>query len=386
MVSPLAITGIGCLGSPGQGIPAQLAALRLGASRLERRAQAQLPMSGEMPFGVVKSSIPPDLYPNAAFALWAAEEALENTPDSMRQSMGLIVGTSTGGMGSSEQVYLNDSTNVTDPVYFNQQMHCVSRIVAQRLRINGPQSTHSVACVAAACALIEAINWLRAGIVERCLVIGSDANVRLTASGFSSLQLVDTSGCKPLCIERNGMNLGEGAAALLLETPQAARKRQAPILASLRGWGLCADGYHPTSPDPEAVYLRKAIEDSLQDAGIQPDELDWINAHGTGTRDNDATEAKAFQHCTPHVPVSSLKSLYGHTMGAAAAIEAVSCVLAIQHQERYKSVGAENGTPIDGLPLQLTHKSYPIRNVLSTSLAFGGMNASLVFGGPSSCL
>ena len=170
------------------------------------------------------------------------------------------------------------------------------------------------------------------------------------------------------------------ARPFLLETPDAARQRQADILASLLGWGLCADGYHPTSPDPEATYLRQAILDCLHDARVQAEEIDWINAHGTGTRENDATEAKAFAHIAPKVPVSSLKRLYGHTMGAAAAIEAVASVLALQHQERYQSVGCEGLSPINGLSLQTAHESCEIRHVLSTSLAFGGMNAALLFG------
>lgn len=385
MAEPVAITAIGCIGAPGADCAAQLRALRAGKRCLRQSSLPGLPLSMLMPLGIVDSPLPANHYRNAALAVHAGAEALAAIPRPMRRRLGLIVGTSTGGMGPSEAVYLSAGPDQMSPVYRHQQMHCVTRLCAEDLGIHGPQSTHSVACVSAACALIEAMGWLRSGLVDACLVIGTDANTRLTAAGFHSLQLVDQAGCRPLTEERAGMNLGEGAAALLLERPEHARARSAPILAYVSGWGLRGDGYHPTSPDPSATQLTRAINDALSDAQLSAADIGWINAHGTGTRDNDATEAIAFSQCLPQVPVSSIKAIYGHTMGAAAAIEAVACVLALQHQERYPSVGADNAPAIPGLNLQRQWQPGPLRAVLSTSLAFGGMDAALVFTEAQQC-
>ncbi|TVR45025.1 MAG: hypothetical protein EA402_05365 [Planctomycetota bacterium] len=387
MPDPCAITALGCIAAPGAGIAAQLSALRRGGSALRLSHRRDLPLSQHMPLGHVDAPLPPAPFRNLALGLAAAEEALANgalTPP-QRRRLGLIVGTSTGGMGPSEQAYIEQGSEYLCPHYRHQQMHVTTRLLAQHLGIQGPQSTHAVACVSSACALAEAMTWLRLGICEACLVVGCDALTRVTTAGFNSLQLIDPSGCKPFTEQRQGMNVGEAGAALLLETRQHATARGAPIAAWLAGWGLRGDGYHPTSPDPQARQLVRAIGDALNDAGVKPEDIDWINAHGTGTRDNDATEATAFAQALPGIAVSSLKGLYGHTMGAAAAVEAVACCLALQHQEIYPNHCPPGTSPIAGLPLVSAHRRQPLRAICSTNLAFGGMDAALVFRGASAC-
>jgi 3-oxoacyl-(acyl-carrier-protein) synthase len=207
----------------------------------------------------------------------------------------------------------------------------------------------------------------------------------VTMAGFTSLQLVDAQGCHPLIHERQGMSLGEGAGALLIEDPEHARRRGATVLASILGWGLRADGYHVTSPDPAGAQLERALADALADGGVAAREIGYVNAHGTGTKDNDSCETQTLARVFGAVPTASWKRTYGHTMGACAAIEAVGCCLALREQAMLPSGGAGDGTPLNGVEVVRALRRTAIDVVCSTTLAFGGVNAALLFAKAERC-
>jgi 3-oxoacyl-(acyl-carrier-protein) synthase len=385
--APLAITGLGCIAAPGAGLDAQLRALEAGASGLATRDDPALPLAARLPIGRVTAPLPRLPSRTAALALAAARQALDQAglDRGRRGEVAVVVGTCTGGMPESEAAFLAQGPAAISPCYRRQPPHVVTRAVARRLGLGGAQGTHALACASAAAAIIEAAELVRSGACPAALAIGADALTRVTMAGFTSLQLTDPDGCRPLIAERGGMSLGEGAAALLLEHPDHARRRGATAHASLLGWGLSADAYHLTSPDPDGAHLRRAIGDCLADAGLDAAEVGYVNAHGTGTRDNDQCETAALAALFGAVPCASSKRSYGHTMGAAAAIEAVACCLALARQRLWASAGAAGGTPLGGVEVVAATRPAHLAAACSTTLAFGGINACLAFGGADRC-
>lgn len=383
----VAITGMGCVGAPGLGVLAQAHALSEGWCGLVTRADDDVPLARELPVGRVNAPLPPLPSRTAALAAAAAHEALDQAgiPIEQRGDIAVIVGSSTAGMAESERDYLTRDPAAAWPSYRRQQTHRTTHMVARVLGCGGVRNTHSVACASAASAIIEATELVRSGACAVAVAIGSDALTRLTTSGFHSLKLIDPRGCRPLIHERAGMSLGEGAAALVLENPEHARRRNASVRASLLGWGMRADAYHVTSPHPDALELKRAIGDSLDDAGIDAADVDYVCAHGTGTSDNDPCEAKALGAMFGAVPTASYKRTFGHTMGASAAIEAVASCLALEEQTLFPSAGAELGVALPGPEIVRAARRAKLGVACSTTLAFGGVNASLLFGRAERC-
>jgi 3-oxoacyl-(acyl-carrier-protein) synthase len=367
------------------GVVAQRQALESGSCGLRAAPASSLPLARTVPVGYVDVHLPPLPSRTSALALLAAREAVAELPQDLRHEVAVVVGTCTGGMPESEAVFLRDGAEVTSPVYRRQHPHRTTQALAQVLGCHGPQGTHALACASAAAAIIEAMELVRSGACPAALAVGADALTRVTMAGFTSLMLVDPQGCRPLTAERGGMSLGEGAAALLIEDPQHARRRGARVLASLIGWGEHPDAYHLTSPEPEGLQLERAIVDALADAGAARGSVGYVSAHGTGTRDNDQVETAVLARMFGAVPTASAKRTYGHTMGAAAAVEAVACCLALGEQRLWASAGAAGGTPLGGVEVLRGTRAGALDVVLSTTLAFGGVNACLAFGRAERC-
>lgn len=385
--APMAITGLGCIGAPGMGIEAQRAALGAGLNGLALHQIATLPLAGQVPVARVTVALPPLPGRTMALAWCAAREALENAGlrAELRRDVAVIVGSCTGGMPESEQAFLSHGPQSIETCYRRQHPHRVTQAMARLFGLGGIQGTHTLACASAAAAIIEAAELVRSGATPVAIAIGSDALTRVTMAGFTSLQLVDPHGCRPLVAERGGMSLGEAAAALVIEHPDHARRRGARPIASLLGWGLSADAYHLTSPDPTGTHLRRAITDCLDDAGVRTQEVGYVNAHGTGTRDNDQCESTVLSSVFGMVPTASCKRTFGHSMGAAAAVEALACCLALQDQRLWLSAGAVDGTPVSGIEVVTRTRPATLGVACSTTLAFGGINACLAFGGAERC-
>jgi 3-oxoacyl-(acyl-carrier-protein) synthase len=384
---PLAITGMGCVSAAGFGLVAQSRALHAGICGLHRYPNASQPIARSVPVGLVTAALPPLPSRTQALALSAAREAFQQAGLTATQAapFGVVVGSCTGGMPESEAFFLNQSQTEVSPIYRRQHPHRTTQMLARLLGVHGPQSTHALACASAAAAIIEAMELVRSGACPGAIAVGSDALTRVTLAGFTSLMLIDPNGCRPLTNERAGMSLGEGAAALIIEHPDHARQRGAPVLASFLGWGQYADAFHLTSPEPEGAQLERAIRDCLSDSDATTGDISYVNAHGTGTRDNDQVESLVLARLFGAVPTASAKRTFGHTMGAAAAIEAVACCLALQEQQLWASSGAAEGTPVPGIEVVSQTRAGNPNVVLSTTLAFGGINACLAFGRGERC-
>jgi 3-oxoacyl-(acyl-carrier-protein) synthase len=218
-------------------------------------------------------------------------------------------------------------------------------------------------------------------IYDICLAIGSDALSILTVRGFASLMLIDYDGCKPFDRRRVGISLGEGAGALLLASPDAASKLGRVPVAYVAGWGASADCHHMTAPHPDGLGARQAVQNALDEAGIEPCRISFIAAHGTATPDNDNAEIKAMRSLFGTLPpFCSMKRTLGHTLAASGALEAVFSVKAMLHGVIPPTAGYEQqDDAINAAPSAKTHTD--VKFVLKNSFGFGGNNAAVVFSG-----
>ena len=295
-----------------------------------------------------------------------------------------IIGTTSGGMSYGEQYYrsLCRSGNLRHaPTWIANYPAQKPVIDAQEevLGVSVPCQVIANACASGTNAIGHAFECVRSGRYQRVLTGGYDALSELVFTGFDSLQASTPEKCRPFDRHRAGMVLGEGAAILALENLELARKRGAPVLAEIVGYGISTDNFHITQPDPSGVGPRQAMERALQSAEISADQVDYINAHGTATIFNDAAEGKAISQLFNGVPVSSTKSMMGHSLGAAGAIEAVISLLALRHQFLPPNINFD--ALDDRLDLNVVaNESRPavVRMALSNSFGFGGTNASIL--------
>jgi 3-oxoacyl-[acyl-carrier-protein] synthase II len=294
-----------------------------------------------------------------------------------------VIGTTSGGMSYGEQYYrsLCQSGNLRHaPTWIANYPSQKPVIDAQEaFGISAPCQVIANACASGTNAIGHAFECVRSGRYRRVLAGGYDALSELVFTGFDSLQASTPEKCRPFDRRRTGMVLGEGAAILALENLDLARKRGAPVVAEIAGYGISTDNFHITQPDPSGIGPRHAMERALQSAHISTEEVDYINAHGTATIFNDAAEGKAISALFNGVPVSSTKSMMGHSLGAAGAIEAVVCLLALQHQ--FLPPNINFGALDDDLDLNVVvnqARSAVVRTALSNSFGFGGTNASIL--------
>src|SRR5213596_3726545 len=287
-----------------------------------------------------------------------------------------IIGTTSGGMSYGEQYYrsLCRSGNLRHaPTWIANYPAQKPVIDAQEevLGVSVPCQVIANACASGTNAIGHAFDCVRSGRYQRVLTGGYDALSELVFTGFDSLQASTPEKCRPFDRHRAGMVLGEGAAILALENLQLARKRGAPILAEIVGYGISKDNFHITQPDPSGVGPQQAMEWALQSAEIAADEVDYINAHGTATPFNDASEGKAIAELFDGVPVSSTKGMMGHSLGAAGAVEAVFSLLALQNRLLPPNINFRGGDT--GLDLNIVaneSKTAAVRTVLSNSFGF----------------
>jgi 3-oxoacyl-[acyl-carrier-protein] synthase II len=295
-----------------------------------------------------------------------------------------VIGTTSGGMSFGEDYYraLHRHGGLRHaPAWIAN--YPPQKPVADALEAFGiaaPCQVIANACASGTNAIGHAFQCVRSGRYQRVLTGGYDAISELVFVGFDSLQASTPEKCRPFDRDRSGMVLGEGAAVLALENLDSARARGANILAEITGYGISTDNHHLTQPDPSGVGPREAMRMALNSAKIEPSRVDYINAHGTATVFNDAAEGKAIAKLFgKSVPVSSTKSMMGHSLGAAGAIEAVFCILALQHQFLPPNINFR--VPDKDVDLNVVanrSRSAKIDIVLSNSFGFGGTNASIV--------
>src|SRR4026209_2186065 len=294
-----------------------------------------------------------------------------------------VVGTTSGGMSYGERYYrsLNGAGDLRHaPTWIANYPAQKPVIDAQTaFGISAPCQVIANACASGTNAIGHAFECVRSGRYQRVLAGGYDALAEMVFVGFDSLQASTPEKCRPFDRDRSGMVLGEGAAVLALENLDLARERGAPVLAEIVGYGISTDNFHITQPDPSGVGPRQAMERAFQSAQISADEVDYINAHGTATIFNDAAEGKAISALFNGVPVSSTKSMMGHSLGAAGAVDAIFCLLALMDQ--FLPPNINFGGLDDHLdPNVVANESRPavVGTALSNSFGFGGTNASIL--------
>ena len=294
-----------------------------------------------------------------------------------------VVGTTSGGMSYGERYYrsLNRGEDLRHaPTWIANYPAQKPVIDAQTaFGISAPCQVIANACASGTNAVGHAFECVRSGRYQRVLAGGYDALAEMVFVGFDSLQASTPEKCRPFDRHRSGMVLGEGAAVLALENLDVARRRGAPVLAEIIGYGISTDNFHITQPDPTGIGARQAMQRALDSAQISAADVDYINAHGTATTFNDAAEGRAINALFNGVPVSSTKSMMGHSLGAAGAIEAVVCLLALQHQFLPANINFTSSD--DGVDLNIVaNKAQPaaLNTALSNSFGFGGTNASMV--------
>lgn len=321
-------------------------------------------------------------------AVIAAKEALEHANSSSATPLALgraivSTGTSTGGLLEGEEFYFKrlvvGRRRAPASRVLQQPTSGPSDAVANVFGLGGGVVSNATACASGGAAIGMAADYLRSGHADVALAGGSDALCRLTYSGFNVLQAVDPNPCTPFGAQRKGITLGEGAAYLVLERWDDAVARGATILAEMSSYGASCDAHHPTAPAEDGRGAEGAIRTALRAGGLPS--VDYINAHGTGTLLNDSSETRAIQAAIGDgVPVSSSKSYFGHTLGAAGGVEAVISVLALLNQTApptLRLTDAAADCSLDYVPH--TPRPMAMASVLSNTFGFGGSNVSLLF-------
>jgi 3-oxoacyl-[acyl-carrier-protein] synthase-1 len=299
-----------------------------------------------------------------------------------RQRVGVFVGTSTSGILQTELAYRRrDPITGALPDDFNYRCTHNSFSLAEFTRnyfgLEGMAMAISTACSSSAKVFAAAARQLALGTIDAAVVGGVDTLCLTTLYGFASLELTSSRPCRPYDAARNGISIGEGAAFALLERADKTPAESVLLL----GTGESSDAYHMSAPHPEGLGARLAMEAALRSAGVAAADIDYINLHGTATPANDAAEGKAVAALFgKHVPCSSTKGATGHTLGAAGAIEAVICALALTDGLLPGSPGTESPDPAIAVDYLLHPRAGQARHALSNSFGFGGSNCSLIFG------
>lgn len=323
--------------------------------------------------------------------LAAANEALAHSGLDLSSEdptrIGVILGGGTSGLLDSEAYFERHLRGqpARPSRVLNHLPDAITDRVAQRYGLEGVKSTITTACSSSANAMGYAHDAIVAGLADVVLTGGSDVLARLTYGGFNSLRSVDPDPCRPFDRERRGLSIGEAAGILVFEEAQRARRRGAPILAEFLGYGVTSDAYHMTAPDPSGAAGGRTIRAALSAAGVNADEVDYVNAHGTATPQNDSAETAALKVAlgdrARRVPISSIKSMIGHCLCASGAIEAVATVLTIRDGRIPPTIHYEHADPacdLDYVPNASREGRVDV--ALSNSFAFGGNSSVVVFG------
>ena len=388
------ITGLGIIAAPGRNVGEVWSAVAGGVCGLKPLSLFASPRYGQIPVGEIRHDLPQLGAPlrgsrSDRLAWLAAREAINsadlNVAD-FADRAGVLLGCSVGGSFDSERFLISlmkRGKMYPRPTRFHECNSAVD-LIADEFGLFGPSLAVATACSSGALAIATAAEMIQTGEADVMLAGGTDSLSRTTWSGFHSLLLVDAAGCRPFDAARGGMSFGEGAAVLVLESEETALRRGAKILARLTGWGASCDAYHATAPHPDGAGALAAMQAALRRAGLAASAIDYINAHGTGTRDNDLVEAKALRNLFGEKipPFSSTKRIFGHALAASGALEAVVCVEAMRRQQLPPNPGFAVADPAIGLEPVTTSRTARLTHVMSNSFGFGGNNVVLVFSQP----
>lgn len=392
----IAVTGVGVVSAFGTGLEALLEGLVSERSALGPLDLFATTFEIPPPVGQVRDPLdvpqPPGTWWSRTdrLAVTAAHEAWRSAGlgAPARECCAVMVASTVGGLADI------DPAGALDPAaYYRSGGHRTASsypvsspadAVAASLGLGGSRLGLSVACASGAVAIADAARRIRRGETTIAIAGGADALCAFTLAGFQSLRALDAACCRPFDRSRAGLNLGEGAAVLVLEDLAGARARGATVHAVLSGWAFTNDAFHPTAPDEQGRGLAAGIGGALRTAGVDPEAIGYVNAHGTGTPLNDVAEVRAYETAfagrSSPVPVSSTKSYLGHTLGAAGAIEALITILALRKGRLFPTLRLVD--PIETPRVDWIRgggRETPMRAAMSVSAGFGGSNAALLF-------
>lgn len=388
-MTPLPITAWSAVNALGRSTSEVLAALDAGRSGL---GPSPLPTTMETVVGAVPGELAPLPADHAPYDTrlsrigWLAFAEVRGALEAAVGRWGadrvaVVLGTSTGGLEQTEQAFEHWLKQGTLPAAYDyEHQHnfaALGELFAKATGVTGPNYVVSTACSSSGKVASSAARLIRAGIADAVLIGGVDSLTRMTIQGFHSLGILSGQPCRPFGAERDGINIGEGAALLLVE-----REAKDPG-AMLLGVGESADAYRMSSPEPTGRGAREAMERALAQAGLATSDLDHINAHGTATKLNDEAEALAIDALFGRrVPVTSTKGYTGHLLGGAGGTEMVFAIHAIRTGRLPATLGATPLDPAVTIDVVTEAREQPVRTVLSNSFAFGGSNVAVVVGAP----
>ncbi|MEZ5195756.1 MAG: beta-ketoacyl-[acyl-carrier-protein] synthase family protein [Bacteroidales bacterium] len=388
------VTGIGIVSAIGLNVAENfnsLKALKHGIGKLENFESVH---SQSLPVGEIKLTnqqlaerlgieIGSDFSRTALLGMIAAKEAISNAglTNFDQSNMGIISATTVGGMDRTEMLYRNVTKENRNFIVTHVCGDSTEKI-ADLLDISGFVSTISTACSSSINSVMTGAEMIKNNLLDRVVAGGTDALSKFTINGFNSLMILDKSHNRPFDKSRTGLNLGEGAAFLVLESEQAIKGREDKILCELTGYANANDAFHQTasSDNGEGPFL--AMSGALEKSGLKAEEIDCINAHGTGTNNNDLTEAIAIKRLfgSKIPPFSSTKPYTGHTLGAAGAVESVFSILSLRYNIVFPTFNfSEHMEEIPLSPETKLMEGLQIKNVLSNSFGFGGNDSSIIF-------
>lgn len=389
------ITGIGSISSLGLTVEEQLVSLRNARSGIGKAFHFQSVYTTQLPFAEINASddelkkltgfSEKGITRTTLIALKAFRDAIADgklTPEQVSDIRTAFISSSTvGGMCYTDSLYADaNNKGKTSEFYASYEGSNHTLQIVKKYKLRGYTDTINTACSSSANAILLGTRLIQTGRADRVIAGGSDCLAKFTVNGFNSLRILNERPCRPFDEHREGLTLGEGAAYLVLEAEELTKNKQP--YAEVTGFGNANDAFHPSATSDDARGPLKAMRDALKTAGLSPKDIDYINAHGTGTVNNDETESFAFSTLFgENVPLfSSTKSYTGHTLAAAGAVEAVISVLGIRYGEIYPNLNF--GQPITGrglIPVTEWKQNMEIRHVMSNSFGFGGNGTALIF-------
>ncbi|MEO5996711.1 MAG: beta-ketoacyl-[acyl-carrier-protein] synthase family protein [Chitinophagaceae bacterium] len=392
-MSRIFVTGMGVISSIGNTVAENRMSLVEGKCGIGTLEMFNSKYTGSLPVGEIKAGTAslleklqvtePGVTRTTLLAVHAFEEAIKDSQLSSAQIASMetaLIGASTvGGMCLTDELYhdANKDSNGSEYVY-SYDCGSVNMYLQARYAMNGIINTINTACSSSANAIMYGARLIKNDLAKRAIVGGADSLAKFTINGFNALHILSPEICVPFDRERRGLNLGEGAAFLVLEGEEDIGARK--VYAEVTGYSNTNDAYHPSSlsENGEGPYL--AMKAALALANLEPAQINFINAHGTGTENNDEVESRAMLRLFGEPPAfASTKSNTGHTLGAAGAIEAVYSVLSLAHQEVYPGLNFKNPIAGTGLIPVLSYKKIPLQHIMSNSFGFGGNCSSLIF-------
>ncbi|MCX6226113.1 MAG: beta-ketoacyl-[acyl-carrier-protein] synthase family protein [Bacteroidia bacterium] len=395
MSTQVLVTGLGIISGIGISVQETLASLLAGRSgvgtiKFLQTNHTDIPcsevqLSDEQMLAMLSIPVSVPITRTSLMGILAAKNALSdaNLIPNRALRIGFISGTTVGGMEKSEQFYKDFLENDSRNEYIKtHDCGACTEIIADYFGGFSYVSTISTACSSAANAIILGSNLIKLGILDCVVAGGSECLTKYHLNGFNTLLILDRAHCRPFDATRAGLNLGEGAAYLVLESEESARARNAKVLCKVSGYGNACDAYHQTASSPDGKGATLAMQYALDMSGLKPSDIDYINAHGTGTTNNDESEGAAIMNVFGKTipPVSSTKAHTGHTTSAAGSVEAVISILAMLESFLPPNLNFRNQIEmLSFAPVRELRCNVKLNHVLSNSFGFGGNNSAIVF-------